>query len=514
MRRNLTIAALAMLCFYPAQAAQLRSQHVLDAAAQAMGRFDPKFVIEMRGSVEAEGRIGDYQEAVRARDGAFVSRSRYKLFGEANGFDGRIRWKQDRSAATHHLNAPFSTADAMTLAWLKRRGFLQRGSARVEAVRREKVGGRLATTLVMWPPGGNAIDLTFDNASHLLVRVRRVRPLSIVSETYEDYRQVGSMHVPFKITIDDQGDIQTIRPGRYLNASPARISFSAPPPPRDTIIPNRSIVPLRGKGIQIVTVALNGRQYDFILDSGGHNIVAPWVAEELGIEVEGKGTSGGSGAGRVTQSDTHIARLQIGNAVLNDQHFYVINLFGSPQKNQPPPLGGMLGLETLQRLVITVDKPRARLIVDPPRPGRRCEGDKVPLLFDEDMPVAPGSIDGIPGLIGIDTGNSGRTAVLWRWATANRVVDKFRKGIAGQSSGLGGNSDQWTTPNHTLVVGGTTFRNVDMDYIEDKAGYFSSRVDAANVGITLVQTHPVRFDYAGGHMCILPAATASADSRS
>ena len=81
----------------------------------------------MRGSIDAEGRTGDYREAVRTRDGAFVAHAQYVLFGEGDGYDGRTRWKQDRSAASHALNAPFSKADAITLAWLKRRGFLQPG---------------------------------------------------------------------------------------------------------------------------------------------------------------------------------------------------------------------------------------------------------------------------------------------------------------------------------------------------------------------------------------------------
>src|SRR4051794_6687412 len=74
---------------------------VLSAAARAMGRFDPSATVEMRGSILAEGRTGDYRETVRMRDGAFVSRAKYRQFGEGDGYDGRVRWKQDRSAASH-----------------------------------------------------------------------------------------------------------------------------------------------------------------------------------------------------------------------------------------------------------------------------------------------------------------------------------------------------------------------------------------------------------------------------
>src|SRR5206468_1944248 len=101
----------------------------------------------IRGSIDAEGRTGDYREVVRMRDGAFVSHAQYSLFGEGDGYDGRVRWKQDRSATSHSLNAPFSRADAASLAWLKRRGYLQPGSARVERVSHEQIVGRPATVL-------------------------------------------------------------------------------------------------------------------------------------------------------------------------------------------------------------------------------------------------------------------------------------------------------------------------------------------------------------------------------
>src|SRR5437763_11924622 len=138
-----------------------------------MGRFERRSIIEMRGSTVAEGRTGDYRESVRMKDGAVVSRSRFDLFGEVDGFDGRLAWHQDRSGASHTQNAPFTRADSISLAWLKRRGYLQPGSARVESVSHGKIDGRTATVLAMRPRGGNSIRLAFDDSTHLLVRVER-----------------------------------------------------------------------------------------------------------------------------------------------------------------------------------------------------------------------------------------------------------------------------------------------------------------------------------------------------
>jgi len=66
----------------PAEPATPRgAQSVLSAAARAMGRFDPAATIETHGSIDAEGRTGDYREAVRIRDGAFATGAPWVIAG-------------------------------------------------------------------------------------------------------------------------------------------------------------------------------------------------------------------------------------------------------------------------------------------------------------------------------------------------------------------------------------------------------------------------------------------------
>src|SRR5262245_52103001 len=125
-----------------AVAAAPSAQSVLAAASRAMGRFDPKTSMEARGEIEAEGRTGKYREAVRPRDGAFLVSKSYSLFGESDGYDGRVRWWQDRSGASHVQDAPFTIADSISTAWLKRRGYLNPSSARIEAVKRDVIDGK------------------------------------------------------------------------------------------------------------------------------------------------------------------------------------------------------------------------------------------------------------------------------------------------------------------------------------------------------------------------------------
>src|SRR5580765_4795291 len=151
-----------------ATTARSPSAAVLGEAARVMGRLEANAALEAQGTIEAEGRSGQFNELVRTRDGAFARRSMYALFAESDGYDGHVRWKQDRSGTSHALNAPFTAADAATQAWLKRRGYLQPGSARLEGMEHERIGERSATVLALRPPGGNIARLAFDDTSHLL----------------------------------------------------------------------------------------------------------------------------------------------------------------------------------------------------------------------------------------------------------------------------------------------------------------------------------------------------------
>jgi hypothetical protein len=246
-------------------------------------------------------------------------------------------------------------------------------------------------------------------------------------------------------------------------------------------------------------------QYDFILDTGGHNIITPAVLAELGLQSEGKGTSGGSGPGRAAVSDTRIAELRLGSATMTNQHFTVLDLGNAVARKDKPAMAGILGLEIFERMAVTVDEPAGKLTIEPFQPGRTCEGDKIPLLFDDDQPSVAGKIDGIPALIGIDVGNGGIPIVLWRWAEAHKIADRFRNGKEGSGSGVGGNNVTYRTPHHDVVIGRTAIRDTDVNYATTKTGYFSSRADSMNLGRTLLQKYAVRFDYANGHMCVIAA---------
>lgn len=501
-----TTALLSMLASQPAEGA-ISGKDVLHAARQAMGRLNSSEFLVSRGTVEAEGRTGNWSRTVSLADGRFVERSSFSLFTIADGFDGRRRWHQDRSEAHHFLNAPFTRADARTEAWLDRRGYLDPRGARILATSSEIIDGHPATILTVQPRGGNPLRLAFDNATHLLVRSERQRPISTIVESYSDYRKTGGALIPFSSEVQESGDTTVVHlSSAELTNAPSDRIFEAPPFPDDTLVNGTATIPSFVSHYFIVPATVNGQKFLFILDTGGHDILTPEAAARLGLTPEGHGTSGGSGAGRVAQSDTKVRELQIGNATITNLHFYVIDL--GIHAETKIPLGGILGMELFERLMLTIDEKRKLLTVAPRSAAAQCKGASVPLLFNDDQPAADGTIDSIPGLLGIDTGNASSLVIFWKWAKARGLTARYRTGQTSASVGVGGETKEWDTPDHSVTIGPARLSGISGRYNEDKAGAFSSITDAGNIGRDLLERYAVTFEYARSRMCLASSASA------
>lgn len=499
---NCGVVLAASLMSPAAARARSATADVLDSARSTMGRLERTGALVASGVLKSSSDAGRWTQAVDMRNGRFIARSSFRLFSVSSGYDGRTLWKQDRSGTSHRLDAPFSRAEALTQSWLLRRGYLEPKGARYGYIGQGQIGTHSVVTLLAVPNGGNPVQLAFDRASHLLVQLTRELPNHISVERYADYRRVGRVLMPFRIESGEGADT-AISVTRYDLRAASTARFAVPPRPRDTRISAVRPVALDGRSYPSITARVNGKDYDFIVDTGGHNILTPAVAEKLGLMVDGQGSSAGGGTGTVTQRDTRVRELQVGGATMSDQHFYVIDLGPAVVRQDKPPLGGVLGLEVFERVAVTFDVPRGTLTAMPFALAR-CDGHSVPIRFDDDMPLVMGSVDGMPGLIAIDTGNGGLPIILWRWATANGVAGTFLKGQTIEGSGLGGKSPLVRSPHHRLLIGEVELADQEVAYSRDRAGTFSSRTEAANIGHPLLAHGPVTFDYSRGVMCIGP----------
>jgi predicted aspartyl protease len=277
-------------------------------------------------------------------------------------------------------------------------------------------------------------------------------------------------------------------------------AFAAPTAPDDTTLAGETTVPLETDGLITVEAKLNGRPFDFILDSGAHNIITPAVADALGVHPVGEGASGGAGGGELVQRYVRIDRVDIGDATLSDQHFYVIPLqYGTVERGARAPLAGLLGLEMFERFAMRLDYPHKTLSLRKLADYRHQGGGRaVPITFDDDMPLLEGRIDGVSGLIALDTGNASTMVVQSVWARQHGLAARLKRGIETVSYGAGGESRNWASRIATLEIGGTVLQRPIVRYAEDKAGAFSSRTEAANIGTDTLANFVLEFDYRNG----------------
>jgi len=466
-----------------------------------------------RGRIDTSGLSGSWTRAEDLTEGRYVVAADLGVMRIAEGYDGRVHWRQDPSGGVHPLNGAFSQMRARTDAWLARRDWLRAdaGGARLGAAETRAHEGREFVVLEATPPRGQPVEMWFDASTFLLERTVRTMPISIQTVRYSDYRRVSwkmsanmtGIALPHTIETSDSSspskDIVRVDHWEPRKRMP-KAAFAAPTPPADTTLDGETTVPLDIQGLVVVGARLNGRDFDFILDTGGHNIITPEVAKLLGLHPVGEGASGGSGSGTLTEQYVRIERLELGAATLRDQHFYVLPLqYSTVERGERAPLAGLLGLEIFERFAVRIDYPGARLTLRKPDRFRHTTGGvSVPIAFDDDQPFIEGRMNGVSGLFGVDTGNASTLVVQPVWARENGLADALKRGVETVSYGAGGASSNWVSRVHSVEVGGVTLPRQIVRYAEDKSGAFSSRTEAANIGTDTLSNFVLDIDYKRG----------------
>ena len=498
-------AAVALI--FSTAAALAAAPDVLTQARSAAGgvAWERVPALQAQGRITASGLNGTWSRAEDLSRGRWAVREDLGVFRSASGDDGQHRWRQDASGGVHSLNGAYSLRAAITDAWLTRRGWLRAdvAGASLSPITRRSDEGHDFDVLRATPKGGEPVDLWFDAHSHLLARTVRELPISLQTVRYADYRRVAGLQLPFRIETRDSSssDVETVQvDGWRIERHVAAPAYAAPTPPDDTLLQAETTVPLEIDGMVVVQARVNGRAFDFILDTGGHNILTPDAVRSLGLQPVGAGASGGAGEGSLSEQYVRVEQLQIGDASMRDQHFYVLPLqYGTVERGERAPLAGILGLEIFERFFVRLDYPAKTMTLRKlGNAEARIAGTPVPIRFDDDMPLLDGRIDGVPGVIALDTGNSGTTVVQGVWARQHGLAERLKQGIETVSYGAGGASPNWASRLQSLEIGGHVIERPLARYAEDRAGAFSSRTEAANIGTDILATFVLHIDYRAG----------------
>jgi len=467
--------------------------------------------IDARGTVSGSGLVGAFSSRTDVSGGRSAVADKLGIISTSSVYDGTTEWRQDYSRGVHALNSPNAHAAAVTNAYLNRNGYyrpdLAGASVRCMGVRTER-GHAFYVTRVT-PRGGLSADQWIDSQTFLIDRTVEATPTDESVTYYSDYRQMSALVLPYNIrqgVIGDPADDTIRRVASYtVRAAAHHAQYIRPRDPTDTEFlgqsPETVHVGIEG-GDVIVDARINGKgPFPFILDTGGHAILTPEAARAIGLRSEGAGTSGGGGSGRVGVAYTFVRHLQIGHVFIPNQPFLVIpydNDFSDRGSKQP--LAGILGLEVFERMAIRLDYAHSTMTMTPLNSFKyNGSGAQVPIVFQDDMPLATASADNTPGWFGIDTGNSGSLILFGPFLTNHHFLKRYAQGRSAVGSGTGGAVHSFVQSLNSFRIAHRTFRNILTFFvIGQRGGSFSSTTEAGNLGYQVLANFIPTFDFRRG----------------
>ena len=461
----------------------------------------------------SEGMAGTAISTVDLASGRFIEFDQAGLYRGGAGFDGTTPWMRDLSNFSIPQGGGNKPALAINQAYRNANSWWragQRGAA-IKIV--------ACNSVEVTPRGSQPFRATFDPATHVLASVHEQQSFGQATDTrYSHYRRCGAARVPGRIEVINDGDSSNSGTFELIKCSiaPPRppIAYALPHyQPHDWSLPTsgRATVPMRPHDTEVmVNVRINGKgPYLFYLDSGGHDILSPRVAHELGIKIEGAGKSGGAGESTVETGYAKVASLNAGGAVLRNQTVQILET--SPPDIVGEKIGGLIGLEFFERFVTHIDYKAGTVTFEDPRrfdaAERRAAGTLVPFKFYEHMPQVAGHFDDLPALYDIDTGSSQtvtmtrpfveQTNLRARYPDAVTMVDGF---------GTGGPTRSTIVRAKSLALGPMPVARPAASLSTAQRGAFSDPFYAGNIGNGALRHYSVTFDYPHATMYLAPVS--------
>lgn len=452
------------------------------------------------------------------RAGRYARRFQIAVMGSsAEIYDGATIWAQDMSGGVRPHDSPYAREQAVTNAYLARRGYFDsQSAASVTCAGPRLADGHSQVVIRVQPSGGSVADLAIDTRTHLLASTAQREPLDRFIVTYADYRAVDGLVLPFSIssgTAKEPSDDYAFTVTRYrLLRSVSDADFSKPVARHAFRMldgATSTTVPMMLEGRQLmVWASINGRPpMPFILDTGGEAILTTLAAKSLGVAATGAGESGGSGAGTISIAFARVRSVRIGNVELLDQPVIVVPYpYGFYERGKRTPLAGILGLEFFERFAARLDYGDRTVTLTPLSTFRTARGTPVHFTFESDPnnPMIAAAADEYAGLFGIDTGNSNVLHLYGPFLRRTGLDTRYPGGTAIVGHGTGGANTGRVVTLHRFTIGGHVLRGVDADLTDMKSGAFSAWTQAGNIGFTILSRFIPTFDYARRIMYLAP----------
>jgi hypothetical protein len=515
-----TIAAFAAIAATSVAALAAGSaDDVLKANKAATGgsAWDAKAAVSLDADYAGQGLTGVTHSLNDLKTGRAVSHFKVGPAEGANGFDGKTPWARDTSGTITEQEG----GDALVLAvndayrnanlWWRP----DHGGATIQSKGEVTNSEGRFDILVVTPKGGKPFEAWFDTGTHYLSKVIEKQGSETVTTTLTNYAPEDGIKLPHKITIDSgigQQYIQTVTVKKvtFVGAQPDS-AFAMP----KTVVTDFSIAGGAASTTIPVTIVnnhiygeskVNGKgPFIFIFDTGGHNILTPPLAKQLGLKVEGKLPGAGAGESVMEGGFANGVDFSVGTATVKNQLAIVMPL-EKLSDIEGVPMPGMVGYETFRRFVTRVDYGAGTLtLIDPAKFDAKDAGTPVKFVFNDHIPQVMGTIEGIPAKFDIDTGARSELTITKPFAEANKLRESHPKGVvAVQGWGVGGPSTGYVTRIKDMTIGDVKIGPVVAGLADQDKGAFAGSDLSANVGGGVLKRFVVTFDYNNRVMYLKP----------
>jgi hypothetical protein len=410
-------------CFFNGRAlaaqGQPSAQAILQRFYQAAGGSAWRHYEECdsEGTATVAGKTGSLRYVEDLHSGANVSQVEIPALDvkQADGDGPMQSWHQDADGDIQ-LSTPDSPAN-IDDRYLTSRAYWRPefGGAAVTVLAPQTEGSTIWDRLRFQVPGGSGFALWINRQTGLLDRVQ-----GKTTKELSDYRPVNGVMLPFKEKKPAGSEMLTVvythRTLReQLDAAAFVISFR-----KDYQMPPSGEVSVAAEGGLIFQATINGKgPFKAVFDTGSLNILSANLARKLGLKLDAQGLEfGTSSPANVQVHKTRIDTLQIGDLLVRDQTFYVIDL---PDDNDGPSF--LVGYELLRRLAVRIDFEHQRLtFYDGPRFHYSGPGTAVPLQFQDNALLVQASIADASGIFLLDSGNESGTMMNTGFTVKNNLV--------------------------------------------------------------------------------------------
>ena len=492
---------------------------LLDENRLAMGERPTSGTVAARYAYVGQGLTGSASMTFDVASGKFIDALETPPISDLHGFDGNVAWLRDLSGAFVQQGTNGRRAIAVSEAYVNSQAWWRkhRAGARIE------LDG--CNALKVTPLHGNSFVARFDQTTKLLSSIRQTVSYGITTETrFSDYQSHGKLLVPGRIDVltdDDPGSMETLRLKSFELSAADPVSNYAMPAfkPSDWNLPpsGQVTVPFRLLNNHVIIDAkVNGKgPFPFLLDTGGHDILTPSTLTALGLSSRGETPSGGGGEGLTTNGYVQISSIEVGGASLNDQT--VVTLDFSPFAVEGIQLGGMLGLEFMERFVVRIDYGRRTVTIMDPKAfdasARQIAGAAIPFTFYEHMPQIAGTFDGRPARFDIDTGSRSDVTMTSPFVERESLRAAYPNGIlATEGWGVGGPTRAYLVRAHSMKLGDIEVPGPIAGFSTAKRGALSDDTYDGNVGSGALKRFIVTFDYEHKTMYLSPATRLDPDT--